>query len=122
MALELNEQQLEIMREVRENLKERFEGVPEKGSAYLCCQVLAAVGRRYGCDDPRCLIDLPEEAQPQFVEIYSAISEAIKNQSTMGIFLGGLELNIGIGDILKTVAPLARLAWLDRMIETRVLA
>jgi hypothetical protein len=122
MALELNEQHLEIMREVRENLKGRFEGIPGKGSEFICSQVLAAVGRRYGCEDTKCLTDLPEEAKPQFREIYSAINDAIKNQSTMGIFLAGLELNIGIGDILKTVAPLARLAWLDRMIETRVIA
>ncbi len=122
MALELNEQQLEIIREVRENLKERFEGVPGKGSAYLCCQVLAAVGRRYDCDDPRCRNDLPEEAQPTFIEIQGAINEAINYQPTMGSFIRGLELDINLWEVQNIVAPLARLAWLDRMIETRVIA
>ena len=123
MALELNEQHIEILTEARENLRDRWEGDKTAGSEYICVQLLQILGRRNGIDDIKNPQDLPMNARLLFFELEGAISQALDHKSSVGIYINRLKMNIaGERTPYSYLAPLARLAWLDRMLETKVIA
>jgi hypothetical protein len=127
MALELNEEQLEIMREVRANLRAREEDEHERGSQYICVQILHILSNRAGLGNITNPKDLPSDSLRFFRILEAAISQALNGCTSVGIYLScrGSQIGLELGGIDATFydhAPRARLAWLDRMIETRVLA
>jgi hypothetical protein len=125
MALELNEEQLEIMREVRANLRARLESTEPRGtvSQYICVHILQILSNRAGLGNITNPKDLPSDSLRFFRTLEAAISQALNGCTSVGIYLSrlrdrmGLELG-GIDATFYDHAPLARLAWLDRMIET----
>jgi hypothetical protein len=127
MALELSEEQLEIMREVRANLHACEEDEEDRGSPYICVQILHILSNRAGLGNITNLNDLPSDSLQFFRTLETAISQALNECASVGIYLSrlghriGLELR-GIDAAFSDHASRARLAWLDRMIETRVLA
>lgn len=124
MALELSEQHLEILREVRENLRTRLadpDANRSDGSEYICVQILRLLGRRNGVELAKRSKFLSPEGRLQYQEITKAIGNALEQSGSVGIYLNQLELNISVWHRFD-IAPVARLAWLDRMIETRVIA
>jgi hypothetical protein len=122
MALELEGELLEIMTEVRDRMKAGI------GSDYICIQAHKVIAERYGVQDVVNSNDLPAKAQLTFREIESAILHSIEGNYSVGEYLRQLEtsngkLNVGsFAVIYDEIAPLARLAWLDRMIEIEVIA
>lgn len=123
MALKLNEQHMEILLEVREKLRGRMAGKDLETSEYICVQILQVLGRRSGITAADDSEDLPEEDREFFREMERAISAALGRNSSVGTYLADEgTLTLDIKQVFDYVAPLARLAWLDRMIETKVLA
>jgi hypothetical protein len=124
VSLELNEQQLEILKKVRSAMTRRQAGISHDASEFICVNILREVGLKHGVLEtqgiPFC--EFPQEMQDEFTVFRQAIDLAIDGRATLGILIGNLGLNIRIGDIMTTVAPLARLAWIDRMIDTRQIA
>jgi hypothetical protein len=125
MALELNEQHIEILTEVRERLRNRLlvEDVACDGGEFICVQVLRAIGRKHGVEEAKSVLQLPDSAEVKtlYYDLTREISAAIGQLSSMGIYVYQLKLNRRLESVFQELAPLARLAWLDRMIETRVL-
>lgn len=124
--MELNEQHIEILSEVREKLRARLkESSPDQsdGSEYICVQVLRAIGRRHGIEKATFTSHLPVQAQFLFQEFSGAITHALDNSTSVGVYINRLKLKVvGMESTFTKLGPLARLAWLDRMIETKVLA
>lgn len=124
MTLALNEQQLEILNEVRENLQNLVMSREDfvDGSDFICVQIRRAIARRHGITESTRLKDFPVEAQRQVNELSFAIHDALSGSTTVGTYINRLGLRLSAVKIFDVVAHLARLAWLDRMIETKVLA
>jgi hypothetical protein len=129
MALELNEEQLEIMREVRKNLIAiSDEAEVREVSQYICVQILRVLSNRAGLGNITNPKDLPSDSLRFFRTLGAAISQALNGCTSVGIYLSrlreqiDLEIYDGMDAIFNYHAPLARLAWLDRMIETKVIA
>ena len=124
--MELNEYHLELLTEVREKLRARLlieNPIESDGSEYICVQVLRAIGRRHGVENAMLTTQIPHQGQLVFQEMTGAITKAIDHASSVGLYINRLNIkNDSIKSTFANLGPLARLAWLDRMLETKVIA
>lgn len=123
MELELNEEQLEIMVAIRENLQEKLRGEPNKGSEFICNQVNRVIAAKEGKSEFEShRNNLSIEGQVKINALRDAIKEAMNGAETLNEYLSVTVPNISDTAIFNSFATLGRLAWLDRMLETKVLA
>ncbi len=110
----LTDEQLSIIHEVRAELSEQNE------FGYICCSIENVINQRFDVE----VLEDASGALEAFNEFTDSIRVALKRHSTVFVYLrhevrGFRDLPI---NVQNEQADLARLAWLDRMIETRTIA
>lgn len=122
MALELTEEQLEVMAVVRENLVARARGAYGKGSEFICNQVSNIIAAKEGKEDYARWSELSDESKEKIKILRDAIRDAMDGADTVNEYLSVNVPNLSDIAIFSGFSTLARLAWLDRMLETKVVA
>jgi hypothetical protein len=128
--MKLSESQLKLIREVRHMMKSPYPMVGAQ--AYICWNLLIAATASYACLYER--TELGEQIRKvggDAYELWTAIDKALERDGTMENYVARvIQESSPRGyynpDLRRTVAveyaAQARLAWLDRMIETGELA
>lgn len=111
----LNDEHIEILSDVRAG---RISD--EELSRYICINITSVISNRYHVEEVEDSVEAMRLATP----LLNAIRESLDDNSTMFIYLRRTipdyeRLPIEVQD---DFADLARLAWLDKMIESRTIA
>lgn len=113
--MKLNSRQIEMLKTARELLADNFEA-HRYDHMYLCHQVFMA---DKGITEIPCC-EFHEELQqcsPDAQQLVGAITRAIDGRSTMESYLAAVS-RVDRDQVYYGFSYLARMAWLDRMIET----
>jgi hypothetical protein len=90
------------------------------GSAYICVLLEYAVLERYQVDE----FEDDPEAMQIYTDLTTAIREALDEYATVYVYLANVvpDFNKLPSHVQDYYTVLARIAWLDKMIETRTIA
>lgn len=113
--MQLNDQQIELLKTVRLQMDDPT----TFASTFICVNVINLFRTNNGTEQ-----NPTEETGPLYVDITKAVMAALKPASSVFIYIRK-EVSDFADLPIKTqdyYSRLARLAWLDRMIETRTIA
>lgn len=133
MGYTLSPEELEVMKEVRVLHAERVAQSNDLSISYkyICGTINKALAKRANLEDWDTAAPgkLPEKERKLYTSLTRAIQSALDGRATMGRFIMDIlamsnnsVTSNSVRRISNEFAPLARMAWLDRIIETGVIA
>lgn len=107
--MKLNAEHLEILAVVRSNLKSGF------GSKYICCQIDDTIANKFRVES----VEDDDDALKMAHRFKDAVHSRLSDQSTLFIYMrrtipGFQHMDL---DVQANYTQLARIAWVDKMIE-----
>jgi hypothetical protein len=123
MTTKLNDQQLNLMKKVRDKMYADYFADSDPMDFKFICHAICLVenGLNEFGKNSLSFRYLSEKEGSLSKELVQLIQAALDHSVTMEWYISSRKLSLSWGSIYTGISALARLAWLDRMIETRVL-
>lgn len=121
--MNLNDEHIELLKQVRERMFKDVEDGSYIKRPYICWNIWLVSNELEDVPQYTVFAALVEEDKNEDVRILiAAIESAINDNCTFSNWLDNQVQDIGLYTHKESAYVLGRLAWLDKMIETRVIA